>query len=305
MFIHGPWLHAASWDAWVKLFRRLGYVPLAPGWPNEPGTIHEARLMPERVAGVGIAEITEHYARIIRTLDTPPIVIGHSYGGLVAQQLLGGNLARAVIAIDAVQPQGVWSTPVAQLRSLLPVLYNPFNLYRSTALTASDFRYVFGNMLSLEDATELYTQWSIPSPGRPLFQAAFANLHPHAVTKLPPATAGRGPLLLIGGSKDHLVPSSITRAVYQLHRSNSSAQTDLFIFADRGHSLVVDAGWRDVADYCLDWIKRVVLPPEPEVRPALIPEEQTPKTPTPKSRRKARPDRDIGEPGMIRSTIGI
>jgi len=270
VFVHGLWLHASSWDAWVKLFRRFGYVPLAPGWPNEPATIHEARLLPERVAGIGIAEITEHYARIIRTLDEPPIVIGHSLGGLVAQQLLGANLARAVIAIDTVQPQGVWSLPVAQLRSVLPVIYNPFNLYRSTALTAGDFLYIFGNMLSREDATELYTQWSIPSPGRPLFQTIFANLHPHTVAKVPFSVVDRGPLLLLGAAKDHLAPASLTRSAYQLYRSNTSAQTDMHIFADRGHSLVVDRYWRDVADYCLDWLKRTVLPPEVAPGPAVV-----------------------------------
>src|SRR5262245_11035689 len=145
VFIHGFWLHASSWENWIKLFRRLGYTTIAPGWPGEPDTIHEARLLPEDVAGLGIDDITKHYAKIISQLDTQPIVIGHSFGGLVTQKLLGDDYAAAAVAISPAQFKGVWRLPLRQITATFPALKNPFNYHRSVELTAHNFRYAFGN----------------------------------------------------------------------------------------------------------------------------------------------------------------
>lgn len=254
VFIHGLWLHASSWDNWIKLFRRMGYTPLAPGWPGEPEQLREARLLPEDVAGKGLKEIAKHYADIIAGLDTKPIVVGHSVGGLIAQKLLGQNMATAAIAISPVQSKGIWSLPLRQVNAAFPALKNPLNVGRAIELTAHNFRYAFGNAISLEDSTELYTRWAIPSPAKPVFEAALANFIPDSGAKVDAGNAERGPLLLIAAGRDNTVPASIVRAQQRLY-AKSPAVTDIHEFADRGHSIVVDNGWREVTDTVLDWLK--------------------------------------------------
>lgn len=256
VFIHGLWLHASSWDAWVKLFRRLGYTTLAPGWPGEPDTIREARLLPEDVAGMGIDDITKHYARIIRRLDAQPILIGHSTGGLIAQKLLGDDLAAAAIAISPAQFKGVWRLPMRQLTAIFPAL-NPFKYNRAIELTAHNFRYAFGNTLSMEESTELYTRWAVPTPAKPLFEAALANYVPKSPAAVNTGNAERGPLLLIGAGRDNTVPASVVRSQHKMY-AKSPAITDIQEFADRGHSITIDEGWRTVADTVTEWIKQRV-----------------------------------------------
>ena len=254
VFIHGTWLHASSWDAWVKLFRRLGYETMAPGWPGEPDELEEARLLPEQVAGFGVDEVTEHFAKKIEVLDKKPVVIGHSFGGLVAQKLLGMDLAAAAITISPAQPQGVWRLPLRQLAAAWPALRNPFNFRGSVALTAEEFRYGFGNAISREESTELYTRWTVPSPTRPLWQAAFANVSSQA-TKVDVANAKRGPLLLIAGKRDNTVPASVVRSQFSLYTRSSEAVTEIQEFENRGHSLHLDGGWREIADATIRWLK--------------------------------------------------
>ncbi len=256
VFIHGFWLHASSWEGWIKLFRRMGYTTLAPGWPGEPETIREARLSPEDVAGMGADDIAKHYARIIKQLDTPPIVIGHSFGGLIAQKLLGDDLAAAAIAISPAQFKGVWRLSLRQITAIFPAL-NPFKYNRAVELTAHNFRYAFGNTLSLEESTELYTQWAVASPAKPLFEGLAANFVPRAPTAVNTANAERGPLLLIGAGRDNTIPASLVRSQHKMY-AKSPAITDIQEFADRGHSLTIDEGWREVADTATEWLKQRV-----------------------------------------------
>lgn len=257
VFIHGQWLHANSWNGWVKFFRRLGYVPAAPGWPGEPDSIEEARLSPEAVAGYGIDEVTRHYARRIAMMDKRPVVIGHSFGGLVAQKLLGEGLAAAAIAIAPMQSQGVLQLPLRQLAAGWPALRNPFRPKRSVSLTAEEFRYSFGNTLSREESTELYTMWSVPSPALPFFQLALASISSQA-TKVNVANAERGPLLLIAAGRDNMAPPSVVHAQHALYYKSSAAVTDLQEFEGRGHSLHIDTGWREIAVFTFNWLKRRV-----------------------------------------------
>ena len=252
IFIHGLWLHSSSWQNWIDVFRAAGYEPAAPEWPGVPDTVEGARQHPEGQAGVGIDQITEHYAGVIRALGSPPVVVGHSFGGLIAQKLLGQGLAAAAVAIDPAQIKGVLPLPLAQLRSAFPVLGNPANRNRTVALTAAQFRYGFGNAVSEKESAELHERWTIPSPGRPLFEAAVANFSPHSPAKVDTANATRGPLLLISGKQDHTVPDVVTRAAYKLYRT-SPAVTELLQF-DRGHSLTIDSGWREIADAALTWL---------------------------------------------------
>ena len=253
IFIHGLWLHATSWTPWLDLFRQAGYAPTAPGWPGEPDTVEEARANPESVADHGIDDVVEHYAKIIAELDTAPVLIGHSFGGMIAQKLLGRNLAAAAVAIDAAQIKGVLPLPLSALRATLPVFRNPTNKHKAVSLTVEQFRYAFGNAISEQESQELFERWAIPAPGKPLFEAAAANFNPHSPAKVDTANDTRGPLLLMMGGRDHTVPESVTRATLKQYR-HSDAVTDIQDFPDRAHSLTVDSGWRDVADASLSWL---------------------------------------------------
>lgn len=255
VFIHGLWLHASSWTPWVDLFTEAGYVPVAPGWPGVPETVELARAAPDRIAGYGIEEVTAHYAGIIEKLPSRPILIGHSFGGMIAQKLLGEDRGAAAIAIDAAQIKGVLALPLSSLRATLPVFKNPANAHRAVALTADQFRYGFGNAVSPEESDALYARWAIPAPGKPLFEDASANFSPHSPARVDTGNDERGPLLLVMGGRDHTVPEAITKSTLKQYRG-SNAVTELVEFPDRGHSLTIDSGWRDIADECLSWLAK-------------------------------------------------
>jgi pimeloyl-ACP methyl ester carboxylesterase len=281
VFIHGLWLHAGSWAPWVDLFRERGYAPSAPGWPGDPETVEAARANPEAVAGHGIDDVTEHYAAFIRSLPQRPVLIGHSFGGMFAQKLLGMDLATGAVAVDAAQFRGVLPVPLSSLRAAFPVFKNPANIHRAVSLTADQFRYAFGNAVSREESDELHERWAIPSPGKPLWEAAAANFNPHSPATVDTANEMRGPLLLMAGGKDRTIPASVTHAECKRYR-HSAAVTDLHEFPDRGHSLTIDSGWRDVADVALAWLDSHDLgprfpagPPVPAPRQAPQPDATT------------------------------
>jgi pimeloyl-ACP methyl ester carboxylesterase len=258
MFIHGLWLHATSWEPWMARFRDEGYAVVAPGWPGDHETVEESRRDPEAIADHGIDDVVAHFAGIIEQMPEPPILIGHSFGGMIAQKLLGRDLAGAAVAIDAAQIKGVLPVPLSALRATLPVFKNPANRHRAVSLTAEQFRYAFANAVSEEESAELFDRWTIPAPGRPLFEAAAANFSPHSPAEVDTGNSGRGPLLLIASGKDHTVPESVTRSTLKQYR-HSEAVTDLTTFPDKGHSLTIDSGWGEVADTCLSWLRKQSL----------------------------------------------
>lgn len=253
VFIHGLWIHASAWQPWIDLFAERGYAASAPGWPGDAATVAETRKNAVALNDVGISRIVEHYATLIGD-GTKPVIVGHSFGGLIAQALLAGGHAAAAVAIDPAPIKGVKALPVAQLRSAFPVLRNPANRGRTVSLTAAQFRYAFGNAISEQESNALHAQWTIPGPGRPLFEAATANFVRHSPAAVDTRLTERGPLLLASGTQDHTVPLKVTKEVFGHYRKGGS-DTEFHEFDGRGHSLTIDSGWRDVAEVALAWFE--------------------------------------------------
>jgi pimeloyl-ACP methyl ester carboxylesterase len=252
IFIHGLWIHSAAWQPWQEEFARHGYETSAPGWPGDASTVEETRSNPDAMNNIGVEQIVDHYAELIGSLETKPIIVGHSFGGLVAEELLAGGSAVAAVAIDPAGIKGVKALPLAQLRSAFPVLGNPANKHRTVSLTGHQFRYAFGNTLTEEESDALHAAFSIPGPGLPIFQEAGANFSHHSPTKVD-TKVERGPLLLTSGTEDHVVPFKVTKEVFGLYAEGTS-DTEFHVFEGRGHSLTMDSRWHEVADVALNWL---------------------------------------------------
>lgn len=252
VFVHGLWLLSSSWDRWRALFEDNGFATLAPGWPDDPATVEEARKDPNVFAHKMVQQVTDHYLAAIEKLDQPPVVIGHSFGGLIALKLAGEGVASTTVAIDNAPFQGVLPLPFSALKSAAPVLANPTNVGKAVALTLDQFSYGWANNLDPAESKQLWETYHVPAPGAPLFQAATANFNPFSETKVDTQNPARGPLLIIAGEKDNTVPLAITQATYKIESRNPGV-TRLTEIPDRGHSLVIDSGWREVADTALDF----------------------------------------------------
>ena len=255
VFIHGLWLLPSSWDRWADVFKAAGYAPITPGWPDDPETVEEANAHPEVFANKTVGQVADHYAEVIDKLNKRPGVIGHSFGGLLAQILAGRGLSLATVAIDAAPFRGVLPLPISALRSSAPVLTNPTNRHKAVPLTYEQFRYAFANAVSEQEAHELYDTYAVPAAGAPLFQAATANLNPWTEAKVDTENPDRGPLLIISGEKDHTVPRSISDAAYKQQQKNKGT-TEFAEIPGRGHALTIDSGWLEVAQTSLAFVER-------------------------------------------------
>jgi non-heme chloroperoxidase len=255
IFVHGLWLLPSSWDRWAKVFEDAGYVSLTPGWPDDPETVAEANAHPEVFAQKSVGQVADHFSEIARGLKRKPVVIGHSFGGLMAQIVAGRGLSATTVAVDPAPFRGVLPLPFSALKSAWPVLGNPANRSRAVPLTFDQFRFGFANAVSEEEAKHLYEHFAVPAAGKPLFQAATANLNPWTEAKVDSENPERGPLLIISGEKDHTVPWAIANASFKQQQSNPGV-TEIIEMKNRGHALTIDSGWREVADTALTFVKR-------------------------------------------------
>ena len=257
IFIHGLWLLPSSWDNWASVFADAGFAAFAPGWPDDPQTVDEAKAHPEVFANKSLEDVADHYTAVIEALDKKPAVIGHSFGGLLAQMLAGRGLSAATVAVDAAPFRGVLPLPISALRAAKPALGNPRNKHRAVPLTFDQFHYAFANAVSEDEAKELFETYAVPAPGEPLFEAAFANLNPWTEAKVDHENVERGPLLIISGEKDHTVPPAISEAEFKKQKKNPGV-TEFVTIPGRGHALTIDSGWREVADTALTFVQRFV-----------------------------------------------
>jgi pimeloyl-ACP methyl ester carboxylesterase len=257
VFIHGLWLLPSSWDRWAKMFEKAGFTALTPGWPDDPDTVEEANANPQVFANKTVGQVADHFDKVISGLRKKPAVIGHSFGGLLAQIVAGRGLAAVSVAIDPAPFQGVLPLPFSALKSASPVLGNPANRKRAVPLTYEQFRYAFANAVSEEEAKDLYARFAVPASGAPLFQAATANLNPWTEAKVDTRNPKRGPLLIMNGELDHTVPWAIANASFKRQKRNKGV-TEIVEMKGRGHALVIDSGWKEVADTALAFVQRFV-----------------------------------------------
>jgi pimeloyl-ACP methyl ester carboxylesterase len=257
LFVHGLWLLSSSWERWASLFEQAGFVAVTPGWPDDPQTVEEALANLEVFARKSLGQVADHIQAVAERLDRKPAIVGHSFGGLIAEIVAGRGLAAASVAISPAPFRGVLALPISALRSAAGVIANPLNRHRAVPLTFDQFRYAFANAVSEDEARQLYDTYSVPGPGEPVFQAADENLNPWSEAKVDTDNPDRGPLLIIGAGQDHTAPWAIADASYKRQRHNPGI-TEIVKLEARGHALTIDHGWQDVAETALAFLTRVL-----------------------------------------------
>jgi non-heme chloroperoxidase len=257
VFVHGLWLLPSSWGRWAAHFEENGFAALTPGWPDDPETVAQARERPEVFAGKSVGQVADHVQAVIERLDRKPAIVGHSFGGLMTEILAGRGLSAASVAISPAPFRGVLPLPISALRSGSPVLSKPGNYNKAVPLTYDQFRYAFANAVDEDEAHALYESCAVAAPGKPLFQAATANLNPWTEVKVDTKNPDRGPMLLVYGENDHTVPKAIVKASYNREKQNPGV-TELVEMKGRGHAITIDSGWQEVADTALAFIRRFV-----------------------------------------------
>jgi len=251
VLIHGMWMTPLSWEHWAERYREHGHQVVAPAWPGLDREPAELRQDPSPLQGMSIPDAIDHYERIIRELDRPPIIIGHSFGGLFAQLLLDRGLGAAGCALGTAAPKGVLRLPLSTLRAAWPALRNPLGKNNATPLTRDQFHWCFTNLLSRKDSDAVYDRYYIPGSARLFFQAGYANFNPNAATKVDYRNPRRPPLLLVTGTEDRICPPAVNRANFEKQRQAPSA-TDSKEYPGRCHYPGQD-GWEEVADFILSW----------------------------------------------------
>ncbi len=254
MLIHGAWLSARSWENFADHFEKRGFAVSAPEWPRKHGDVEELRTAADELAGLGLDEIVDHYETLIRALDQPPVLMGHSFGGLIVEILLDRGLGRAGVAISPAPPKGILVLPFSALKAVSPALAHPSKWHGVVTLTPEEFTYGFVNTFTPEDAAAAYERYAVPETGQVFYEAGFANFRMNPPTKVDFDNDNRAPLLIVGATKDHTIPASVSRKQYEKYES-SSAQTDYAEFEGRPHLLMAAEGWEEVADSIASWLE--------------------------------------------------
>ena len=257
LLIHGAWLSARSWERFEEFFERRGYAASAPEWPRKDGDVEELRENEEALAGLGLSEIVDHYEQLIRGLDASPVLIGHSFGGLIVELLLDRGLGRAGVALSPAPPKGILLLPFSSLKAASPALAHPSRWHGTVPLTLEEFTYGFVNTYSPEEAAAAYERYAVPETGQIFYEAGFANFHLHPPTKLHFENGDRAPLLIVGAEQDHTVPASVSATQYRKYEK-SPARTEYLEFEGRPHLFVVGEGWEEVAEAIDGWLGKVL-----------------------------------------------
>jgi pimeloyl-ACP methyl ester carboxylesterase len=252
VLIHGLWMTRLSWQPWVERFEAAGWTVHTPEWPGMDRPIEEIRSDPSPMNGVGVGEVTDAHAAFIEALPSKPIIMGHSFGGLITQLLLDRLLGAAGVGLSPAPPKGIYLLPPRALKSASVVLKNPANRKTTVPLTPEQFHDAFANTLSAADSKAVWEKLHVPAPGRPLFQAVAANMVPKSPLAFDRKRAGRAPLLIVGATADHLVPASVSTKIFHLYK-HAPSTTELKVFSDRSHFLCGEPGWEEIADYSLTW----------------------------------------------------
>jgi pimeloyl-ACP methyl ester carboxylesterase len=256
VFVHGGWVTPACWEPFLGYFGERGYRCLAPAWPGKDRPIAAIRADPSPLAGLGIREIVDHYDRVIRSLDEPPVLVGHSFGGLFVQLLVDRGLGAAGIAIDSAPPKGIFAFQPTSLVSLGRILVTPFGWRNVVHWTFAEFRYAFVHTMSPAEQRAIWDAHIVPDSGRPFFEAGYSFLVRRSPAEVNFAKPDRAPLLFISGDADRAMPPAIVRRMYRAHRA-SPARTDFRSFPKRTHWLIAQPGWQEVAEACVDWSRSV------------------------------------------------
>jgi pimeloyl-ACP methyl ester carboxylesterase len=252
ILIHGLWVTPRSWDSFQRYYESAGWRVLAPAWPGISGEVADMRRDPSGLRGIGISEVLAHYTDVIRSLDAPPVIMGHSYGGLITQLLIDRGLGAAGVAISSVPPKGILVLPWSTYRALTPALMRPGTFRGTFLFSFKQWWRVFANTLTEAEAREAYESQAIPAPGRAIFQAALANVTPRALSTVNFANPSRAPLLVIGGEKDVIMPAALSRKIFRKHQA-SSCVTAYQEFSGRSHYIIAENGWEEVADFAINW----------------------------------------------------
>lgn len=264
VFVHGMFTHASSWSPWRSLFEGAGYATIAPGWPDEPESVAEARAGLGRARCQDLHAVLEHLRAVLALLDRKPALVGHCAGGWIVQRLASEALASVTVAMQPTPFRGIVQTPVSAVRSTLPVVARPRHYRHAMSLTFEQFRYSWANAVSVDEARLLYERHHAPAPGAALFQSAMANLSPWSPVRIDLDAPERGPLLLVAGTEDRQATWSLTHAAYRRHQRNPHP-TEIVEMANRGHTMPYDQGWAEVAALALTFIERHVPTPPIQV----------------------------------------
>jgi pimeloyl-ACP methyl ester carboxylesterase len=257
LLIHGAWLSARSWQNYVDYFTTRGFSVSAPEWPRKHGDVEEIRETADDSAGLGVQEIIDHYAELIGELEQPPVLIGHSYGGLFVELLLDRGLGRAGVAMSPAPAKGILVLPFSTLKAASPALAHPSKWHGVVPLTLEEFTYAFVNTFGAEDAAAAYERYAVPETGQIFYEAGFANFHLHPPTEVHFKNADRAPLLIVGAAEDHTVPASLAKAAYKRYEK-STAKTDFIEFEGRPHLHMVAPDWQEVAQAIDSWLAGVL-----------------------------------------------